>query len=54
LLAVAAGLELVLVLGATLGWSLAALVPEAPPALLGAADTALSICRGLRALGPSF
>lgn len=53
-LAVAAGLELTLVLGATLGWSLVSLVPDAPPALLSAADTALSICRGLRALGPSF
>lgn len=54
LLAVAAGLELLLVLGATLGWSLVSLVPEAPPALLGMADTALSICRSLQALGPSF
>ena len=53
-LAVAAGLELVLVLGATLGWSLVWLVPNPPSALLSAADTALSICRGFAALGPTF
>ncbi len=53
-LAVAAGLELTLLVGATLGWSLVALVPDAPPALLSAADTALSLCRSLRAIGPSF
>jgi hypothetical protein len=53
-LAVAAGLELTLLVGGTLGWSLVALVPDAPPALLSAADTALSFCRSLRAIGPSF
>ena len=53
LLAVAAGLELTLGLGVSLGWPLAALVPDAPPALLSAADMALSICRSLRILGPS-
>jgi len=53
-LAMAAVLELTLLLGGTLGWSLVALVPDAPPALLSAADTALSICRSLRTMGPSF
>ena len=53
-LAMAAVLELSLLLGGSLNWSLVALVPDAPPALLSAADTALSICRSLRTMGPSF